>query len=136
MMYVCPSKQKERIPAMVHIDGTCRVQSLSASDNPKYHALISRFFDLTGVPTVLNTSYNAGGEPLCETPLDSLNTFTKMSKLKALFIFDKDEETCFVVSRETVQTDDELEIEAARRKAQRKSDREADMRKVKEPNRG
>lgn len=86
MMYVCQSKQAEKIPAMVHIDGTCRVQSLIRDDNLDYYDLINSFYNITGIPLVLNTSFNAAGDPLCETPKNSIDAFNSMEGLKALFL--------------------------------------------------
>lgn len=85
MMYVIKSKQDDKIPAMVHIDGTCRVQTVKDT-NKNYHNLISEFYRETGVPMVLNTSYNLAGDPLCETVEDSLRAFRKMDRLVALYV--------------------------------------------------
>jgi len=65
-----------RINAVVHHDGTSRIQLVHKSVNPEYHALISEFYRLTGVPMLLNTSFNLKGEPVVETPLDALITFS------------------------------------------------------------
>ncbi len=64
-----------RLAATTHVDGTARVQTVSAEANPLFHRLIARFEDLTGVPAVLNTSFNVKGQPIVETPLDALSTF-------------------------------------------------------------
>jgi carbamoyltransferase len=63
-----------RIPAVVHPDGTCRIQSVSPHDEPRYHMLIAAFHAATGVPMILNTSLNVMGEPIAETPEDALWT--------------------------------------------------------------
>lgn len=63
--------QSERVPAVTHIDGSGRVQTLSA-DNGLFQALVQRFFERTGVPILLNTSFNVMGEPIVETPDDAL----------------------------------------------------------------
>lgn len=63
------------IPAVTHIDYSARVQTVDAERNPKYHALISRFSDLTGCPLVVNTSFNVRGEPLVCTPEDAFRCF-------------------------------------------------------------
>ncbi len=75
------SKQK-RIPAVTHIDGTGRVQLVNKKTNPLYHKLISEFRRLTGVPILLNTSFN-DNEPIVCSPEDALKTFlrTKMDYL-------------------------------------------------------
>ena len=63
------------IPAVVHVDGTSRVQGVTREECPLFHALIERFAERTGVPVLLNTSLNVRGEPLAETPRDALRTF-------------------------------------------------------------
>lgn len=63
-----------RIPAVTHVDGTARVHTVSADANPLYHRLISRFGAMTGVPVLLNTSFNIQ-EPIVETPAHALATF-------------------------------------------------------------
>ena len=63
------------IPAAVHADGTTRPQIVEAATLPRYHALISEFGRRTGVPAVLNTSFNLKGEPVVCTPIDALRTF-------------------------------------------------------------
>ncbi|HLC19909.1 MAG TPA: carbamoyltransferase C-terminal domain-containing protein [Candidatus Nanoarchaeia archaeon] len=72
---VLPSR-KEIIPAVVHVDGTARIQAVEKETNPKYHALIQEFEKLTGVPVVLNTSFN-DSEPIVCSPEDAINTFLK-----------------------------------------------------------
>jgi carbamoyltransferase len=67
--------KRDQVPAVVHADGSGRLQTVSADDNPRFHALISRFNELTGVPIVLNTSFNLNGEPNVETPEDAIRTF-------------------------------------------------------------
>jgi carbamoyltransferase len=66
------AEQAARVPAVVHVDGTGRVQTINARDNPFLHRLLSRFKALTGVPILLNTSFNVAGEPIVETPEDAL----------------------------------------------------------------
>lgn len=65
------------IPATVHVDKTSRVQTVDRKTNPLYAQLIARFADLTGVPVVLNTSFNDKGKPIVETPADAVDTFLK-----------------------------------------------------------
>ncbi len=73
------------IPAVIHVDGTCRVQTVHAESHPLFHRLIDRFDRLTGVPVVLNTSFNLRGEPIVLTPADALSTFLR-SGMDALFL--------------------------------------------------
>lgn len=65
----------ERVPGVVHVDGTGRLQSVERDDDPGFHALISRFFDLTGVPMVLNTSFNVMGKPIVHSVEDAVAVF-------------------------------------------------------------
>ena len=75
------------IPAVVHADGTCRIQTVSRQRQPRFHRLISAFSRMTGVPLVLNTSYNEQ-EPMVLTPDDALATFLK-TRIDALFLNDR-----------------------------------------------
>ena len=63
------------IPAVTHVDYSARIQTVHAETNPKYHALISRFHELTGCPIVVNTSFNVRGEPIVCTPEDAFHCF-------------------------------------------------------------
>ncbi|WP_378730427.1 carbamoyltransferase [Nocardia brasiliensis] len=62
-------------PAVVHVDGTSRIHRVVQADNPAFHRLLTEFGNLTGVPVLLNTSFNVAGEPIVCTPLDALRTF-------------------------------------------------------------
>lgn len=66
---------RHRVPAVVHEDGTGRLQSVTAERNPRYHALISAFHALTGVPVILNTSFNVMGKPILHTTEDAILMF-------------------------------------------------------------
>ena len=70
-----PEKQSQ-IPAVTHVDGTGRLQTVSRRTNPLYHALINKFFAKTGVPIVLNTSLNEN-EPIVRTPLEAIRCFLR-----------------------------------------------------------
>jgi carbamoyltransferase len=63
------------IPSVVHIDQTARVQSVNKKSNPYIYQVIKSFYELSGVPVLLNTSFNDNGEPIVETPQDAINTF-------------------------------------------------------------
>jgi carbamoyltransferase len=65
----------QRIPAVIHVDNSARVQTVTKADNGVYYDLIKEFAALTGVPVVLNTSFNIAGEPIVETPADALRSF-------------------------------------------------------------
>ena len=88
MLFACPVKaeQRDRIPAVVHHDGSARLQLVRPESNPQFHELISCFFARTGVPLVINTSFN-DSEPIVCTPADAIVTFRK-SGIDALFMDD------------------------------------------------
>lgn len=67
--------KRSEIPAITHVDYSARVQTVHNETNPKYHALISKFKDLTGCPVVVNTSFNVRGEPIVCTPTDAFKCF-------------------------------------------------------------
>jgi len=69
------SQMCDKIPAVVHVDGTARVQTVDAKTNPIYYELISKLGTRTGHPVVLNTSFNVMGEPIVESPSDALRCF-------------------------------------------------------------
>ncbi|MCK4643708.1 carbamoyl transferase [bacterium] len=69
-------QKRKEIPAVVHVDGTARVQTVSKEQNGRYYSLIREFEKLTGIPLVLNTSFNIRGEPIVCTPQDAINTFS------------------------------------------------------------
>ena len=76
MTYPARADKADRIPAVVHVDGSCRIQAVRRETNPRYHRVISEFQKLTGVPIVLNTSFN-DSEPIVCTPEDAIATFLK-----------------------------------------------------------
>ena len=77
MLYVVPVREAKRevVPAITHADGTGRLHIVRPEVNPMYHALIEQFAELTGVPLVMNTSFNLRGEPVVNSPSDALKTF-------------------------------------------------------------
>jgi len=88
MLFACGVRpeRRDRIPAVIHQDGTARVQLVSRKSNPRFHELISCFYAKTGVPLVINTSFN-DSEPIVCTPTDAIVTFRK-SGIDALFMDD------------------------------------------------
>ena len=66
---------KKKIPAVTHIDGTARVQTVFKNYNPKFYNLIKEFYKLTSVPILVNTSFNVRGEPIVCSPTDAFNCF-------------------------------------------------------------
>lgn len=73
------------IPSVVHVDGTCRIQSVPAGRPDRFGRLIGEFHSATGVPMVLNTSFNIRGEPIVESPGDAIDCFL-MSNIDTLYI--------------------------------------------------
>jgi carbamoyltransferase len=66
---------RDRLPAVTHIDGSARVQTVDRETNPVFHALIEAFERRTGVPVLVNTSFNIRGEPIVETPMEAMDCF-------------------------------------------------------------
>jgi carbamoyltransferase len=88
MLHTARVLRPEKIPAVSHVDGTARIQTVAKEDNPFFYELISRFKEKTGVPMLLNTSFNLGGEAVVETPQDALAVFHQ-SKIDLLVIGEK-----------------------------------------------
>ena len=66
---------QHKIPAVTHVDGTARVQTVAKSVNPIFYQLIKEFNKITKVPILLNTSFNLNGEPIVCSPVDAIRTF-------------------------------------------------------------
>ncbi len=81
-VFLIKEEQRSKIPAVTHVDGTGRLQSVEQTIEPKYFGLINKFYEKTGVPILLNTSFNEN-EPIVNTPEEALNCFlrTKMDML-------------------------------------------------------
>jgi len=90
MLLVPPVREEKRkvIPAVTHIDGTGRLQTVSDASNPHLYAIVEQFYQRTGVPVLLNTSFNMSREPIVETPEDALRCFMG-TKIDALLIGDR-----------------------------------------------
>ena len=94
MLYVVPVRkaQQQHLPSITHVDGTGRLQTVFREQNPRYYRLIDRFGEATGIPVVLNTSFNLKGEPIVNTPADAFATFSR-SEMDSLvlenFLVDK-----------------------------------------------
>lgn len=80
-------ERRDRIPAVVHVDGSCRPQIVNRDAGTRYAGLLARLGELTGVPVVLNTSLNIGDEPIVLSPRDAIRSFFA-SQLEALVIGD------------------------------------------------
>ena len=68
---------RSSIPAVTHVDYSARIQTVHAETNPRYHALLTRFFERTGCPVLVNTSFNVRGEPIVCTPRDAYRCFMR-----------------------------------------------------------
>ena len=77
MLLVAKVKKPEKIPAVTHVDGTGRVQTVSKNSNPLYYNLINEFYNKTGVPVLINTSMNVRGEPIVNTPKQTFSMLLK-----------------------------------------------------------
>ncbi len=89
MLYVVPVResQQETLPAITHVDGTGRLQTVFRKESPRYYDLIERFGQATGVPVLLNTSFNLKGEPIVNTPANAFHTFSE-SEMDCLVLGD------------------------------------------------
>ena len=73
----CNEGIEEKIPSVIHVDGTCRIQTVTEEQNEHYYKLINAFEKITDVPILFNTSFNLGGDPLVETIEDALDTLNR-----------------------------------------------------------
>lgn len=87
MMYAvnCQPGIAEKIPSIIHVDGTCRIQTVNQEQNKHYYDLIKTFYDKTGCPIIFNTSFNLGGDPLVETLYDAVDTLAR-SDIEYLYL--------------------------------------------------
>ncbi len=75
-VFTIREEKRSEIPAVTHVDGTGRLQTVDAGENPLYHELITAYRDVTGVPMVLNTSFNEN-EPIVCKPAEALDCFLR-----------------------------------------------------------
>ena len=75
MLFTHKALKPDMTPAVVHVDGTSRVQTVSPEQNGYMYDILKQFFALTGVPVLINTSFNLRGEPVVCMPSDALRTF-------------------------------------------------------------
>ena len=83
MVTSIPEEKQDQIQAVCHVNGTGRLQSIRREWNPAYYRVVEKFGEVTGVPVLLNTSYNLRGEPIVNTPQNALHTF-QQSDIDAL----------------------------------------------------
>ena len=84
MVYAIKQERRAEIPAVTHIDGSGRLQTVTRDLNPTYYRLIESFYKLTGVPIVLNTSFNEN-EPIVCTPREAIDCFLK-TRIDVLYL--------------------------------------------------
>ncbi|HEY0350356.1 MAG TPA: carbamoyltransferase C-terminal domain-containing protein, partial [Pyrinomonadaceae bacterium] len=84
MVYEVRPDRRGEIPAVTHVDGTGRLQTVTRSANERFYDLIERFYKVTGVPIVLNTSFNEN-EPIVCTPRDAIDCFLK-TRIDVLYL--------------------------------------------------
>ncbi len=98
---------RSQIPAVTHVDYSARIQTVSQEDNPGYYALLKSFFEKTGCPVLVNTSFNVRGEPIVASPLDAYRCFMR-TEMDALvlgpFLLLKEEQPAFSDSIDWRQT--------------------------------
>ena len=89
MSFVLKFKKEKatEVPAVVHFDDTARLQTVTEKDNNWYYSLIKKWYKLSGVPILLNTSFN-DREPICETPEHAINCFLR-TNIDYLYFYDK-----------------------------------------------
>ena len=83
--FTCKEEKKHIIPSVIHVDGSCRIQTVTQEQNFHYYNLIKAFEDLTGIPILFNTSFNLAGDPLVETLEEAIHTFNN-SEIDYLYI--------------------------------------------------
>lgn len=94
MLFTAKAKaeKKNEIPAVVHKDGSSRVQTLEKEDNPLFYNLLNEFYKITGCPVIINTSFNSGTEPMVLAPEDAYRCF-KSAKIDSLIM------GCFLINK-------------------------------------
>ncbi|MBI3599216.1 MAG: carbamoyltransferase [Nitrospinae bacterium] len=97
MLLVAPVREDKRvIPAVTHLDYSARIQTVMREDNPLYYDLINEYYKLTGVPVIINTSFNVRGEPIVCTPEEAYRCFMRTNMdflVMGNFLLDKKEQT-------------------------------------------
>lgn len=88
MLRVAKAKpdKAEYIKGVLHVDNTARIQTVTKENNYKFYELIHKFYEITGIPMILNTSFNRNREPIVETPEDALNTFLDTPFIDKLYL--------------------------------------------------
>ncbi|MFQ5823654.1 MAG: carbamoyltransferase [bacterium] len=103
--------ERSSIPAVTHVDYSARIQTVSAEDNPLYHAMIKKFSEMTGCPVIINTSFNVRGEPIVCTPEDAYRCFMRTNMdylIMGSYLLDKKKQPEW---EETVNWQEEFELD-------------------------
>ena len=87
MSFAVKAKRKavKEVPSIIHVDGTCRIQTVTREQNKHFYELIEEFYNRTGTPILFNTSFNLAGEPLVETLSDAIDTVNR-SEIDYLYV--------------------------------------------------
>ena len=85
MTFDCNSELIEKCPAICHVDGTARPQLIREEDNPAYYRLLKEYHSITGLPCIVNTSFNMHEEPIVNTPAEAVKSFLQ-SRLDAMIL--------------------------------------------------
>jgi carbamoyltransferase len=86
MLYTSQVLQPEKIPAVTHVDESARHQTVTESSNPPFYRLIKKFYEITGVPVIMNTSLNGNAQPILETEEQALEFFHINKNIDAIVI--------------------------------------------------
>jgi len=88
MSFAVNSKQKaiDEVPGIIHVDNTCRIQTVTREQNQHYYELIEEFYKETKCPMLFNTSFNLSGEPIVETLDDAINTVNRSSGIDSIYL--------------------------------------------------
>ena len=84
----CTEKMKQQSPAVCHVDGTARPQLIRKKDNPSYYKILTEYHRISGIPSLVNTSFNIHEEPIVNTAKEAIQAF-RASGLDALMLGDK-----------------------------------------------
>jgi carbamoyltransferase len=88
---------------VTHVDYSARIQTVSKDDHPRYYALIRRFYERTGCPVIINTSFNVRGEPIVESPMDAYRCFMR-TEMDVLVL-----ENCILLKEEQPEFVEDIE---------------------------
>ncbi|MBZ5637769.1 MAG: carbamoyltransferase [Acidobacteriia bacterium] len=111
---------RSTVPAITHVDYSARIQTVSREDHPRYHRLLEKFYEKTGCPVIVNTSFNVRGEPIVATPEDAYRCFARTNMdylVLGSYLVDRRDQS--LPARDAARTK-ELELDCRRAKAVRR----------------